>query len=86
MVLLIFLIYFYLFKIKEIGEKLVSRIEYSKLTLDNENVVTNIRHKQLIDCAKQNAKEGIESINPKVNINVSFLFINTSPLIFTLYL
>ena len=45
-----------------------------EIQLDNENVITNIRHKQLIDCGKQNAKEAIIAL--KSNMPVDIVAIN----------
>ena len=60
--------------IEPIYNLLVNMFNIKELTLDNENVVTNIRHKQLIDCAKQNAKEAIIAL--KENLPVDIIAIN----------
>lgn len=60
--------------IEQIYNLLVNMFNIKELTLDNENVVTNIRHKQLIDCAQQNAKEAIIAL--KENLPVDIIAIN----------
>ena len=46
----------------------------NEIDLDNGNVITNIRHKELIDCAKQNAKQSIIAL--KSNLPVDIIAIN----------
>lgn len=46
----------------------------NEINLDNENVITNIRHKELIDCAKQNTREAIIAL--KSNLPVDIVAIN----------
>lgn len=60
--------------IEAIYSKLVEMFNIKEIQLDNENVITNIRHKQLIDCGKQNAKEAIIAL--KSNMPVDIVAIN----------
>ena len=60
--------------IEAIYSKLIEMFNIKEIQLDNENVITNIRHKQLIDCGKQNAKEAIIAL--KSNMPVDIVAIN----------
>lgn len=60
--------------IEEIYSKLIEMFNIKEIELDNGNVVTNIRHKQLIDCAKQNTKEAIIAL--KSNMPIDIIAIN----------
>ena len=62
-------------KISVLERKGIEQI-YEKLTemFNNGNIITNIRHKQLIDCAKQNTKEAICAL--KSNLPVDIIAIN----------
>ena len=60
--------------IEQIYEKLTQMFNINEIDLDNGNVITNIRHKELIDCAKQNAKQSIIAL--KSNLPVDIIAIN----------
>lgn len=60
--------------IEAIYSKLIEMFNIKEIQLDNENIITNIRHKQLIDCGKQNAKEAIIAL--KSNMPVDIVAIN----------
>lgn len=60
--------------IEQIYEKLTQMFNINEINLDNGNVITNIRHKELIDCAKQNAKQAIIAL--KSNLPVDIIAIN----------
>lgn len=60
--------------IEQIYDKLTSMFNINEINLDNSNVVTNIRHKELIDCAKQNANQAIIAL--KSNLPVDIIAIN----------
>ena len=60
--------------IEQIYEKLIQMFNINEIDLDNGNVITNIRHKELIDCAKQNAKQSIIAL--KSNLPVDIIAIN----------
>ncbi|MGN1310702.1 MAG: tRNA uridine-5-carboxymethylaminomethyl(34) synthesis GTPase MnmE [Clostridia bacterium] len=60
--------------IEQIYKKLTAMFNINEISLDNGNIITNIRHKQLIDCAKQNAKEAICAL--KSNLPVDIIAIN----------
>lgn len=60
--------------IEQIYEKLTQMFNIKEIDLDNGNVITNIRHKELIDCAKQNAKQSIIAL--KSNLPVDIIAIN----------
>ena len=60
--------------IEQIYDKLTSMFNINEINLDNSNVITNIRHKELIDCAKQNAKQAIIAL--KSNLPVDIIAIN----------
>ena len=60
--------------IEQIYEKLTEMFNINEISLDNGNIITNIRHKQLIDYAKQNAKEAICAL--KSNLPVDIIAIN----------
>ncbi len=59
---------------EQIYEKLTQMFNINEIDLDNGNVITNIRHKELIDCAKQNAKQSIIAL--KSNLPVDIIAIN----------
>lgn len=60
--------------IEKIYEKLVEKFNLNEINIDNENIITNIRHKDLIDCAKQNATEAINAV--KTNLPIDIVAIN----------
>ena len=60
--------------IEQIYEKLTQMFNINEIDLDNGNVITNIRHKELIDCAKQNAQQSIIAL--KSNLPVDIIAIN----------
>lgn len=60
--------------IEKIYEKLTQMFNINEISLDNGNVITNIRHKELIDCAKQNAKQAIIAL--KSNLPIDMIAIN----------
>ena len=60
--------------IDKIYSKLVEMFNLNEIELDNQNVITNIRHKQLIDCGKQNAEDAIIAL--KNNLPVDIIAIN----------
>lgn len=65
--------------IEEIYAKLIDMFNIKEIELDNENIITNIRHKQLIDCAKQNAKEAIIAL--KSNMPIDIIAINVKEIL-----
>lgn len=60
--------------IEKIYEKLVEKFNLNEINIDNENIITNIRHKDLIDRAKQNATEAINAV--KTNLPIDIVAIN----------
>lgn len=60
--------------IEQIYDKLTEFFNINEIKIDNSNVVTNIRHKELIDCGKQNAKQAIIAL--KANLPVDIIAIN----------
>lgn len=60
--------------IEEISKILIEMFNLNEIELDNENIVTNLRHKQLIDIAKENANEAIIAL--KSNLPVDIVAIN----------
>ena len=60
--------------IDKIYSKLIEMFNLNEIELDNTNVVTNLRHKQLIDCGKQNTIDAIFAL--KNNLPVDIIAIN----------
>lgn len=60
--------------IDQIYKKLTEFFNINEINLDNSNIITNIRHKELIDCGKQNAKQAIIAL--KSNLPVDIIAIN----------
>lgn len=60
--------------IEQIYDKLTSMFNINEINLDNSNVITSIRHKELIDCGKQNARQAIIAL--KSNLPVDIIVIN----------
>ena len=56
--------------INKIYKKLIDMFNIREIELDNENIVTNIRHKQLIDCGKENAKDAIIALQNNLPIDI----------------
>lgn len=56
--------------IEEIYKKLVELFNLKEIEIDNENVITNLRHKELIDCGIQNAKEAISALKNKLPVDI----------------
>ena len=54
--------------------KLIEMLNLNQIELDNGNVITNLRHKQLIDNARQNTEDAIKSL--KDNLPVDVIAIN----------
>ena len=65
--------------IEKIYEKLTEIFNINEINLDNENVITNIRHKELIDCAKQNAEQAIIAL--KSNLPIDIVAINVKEIL-----
>lgn len=61
--------------IEAIYSKLIEMFNIKEIQLDNENVITNIRHKQLIDCGKQNAKEAIIALKSNMPVDIVAIII-----------
>ncbi len=60
--------------IEQIYDKLTEMFNINEISLDSGNVITNIRHKELIDCGKQNAKQAINAL--KSNLPIDIIAIN----------
>ena len=56
--------------IEKLYKCLVDMFNLNEIELDNQNVITNIRHKQLIDYGKKNAEEAIMAIKNNLPIDV----------------
>ena len=56
--------------IEEIYKKLVELLNLKEIEIDNGNVITNLRHKELIDCGIQNAKEAISALKNKLPVDI----------------
>ena len=56
--------------IEEIYNSLIKMFNLSEIELDNENVITNIRHKQLIDEGIKNATDAIIAIKDQLPIDM----------------
>ena len=56
--------------IEEIYNSLIKMFNLSEIELDNENVITNIRHKQLIDKGIKNATDAIIAIKDQLPIDM----------------
>lgn len=55
-------------------DELIQKFNLNEISLDNENIITNLRHKNLIDNAIKSTKEAIESL--KNNMPVDIIAIN----------
>jgi len=60
--------------IEKIYSKLVEMFNLKELEIDNGNVITNLRHKSLIDCGKKNATDAIIAL--KSNLPIDIIAIN----------
>ena len=60
--------------IEEIYSKLTNLFNLKEIEIDNTNVITNLRHKELLDCGRQNAEEAINAL--KNNLPVDIIAIN----------
>ena len=60
--------------IDKICSKLVEMFNLKEIELDNSNIITNLRHKDLIDCAIKNTKEAIDAL--KNNLPIDIVAIN----------
>ena len=56
--------------VEEIYSKIIEMFNLNEIEIDNENTITNIRHKQLIDCGKQNAEEAIVALKNQTPIDM----------------
>lgn len=56
--------------VEEIYSKIIEMFNLNEIEIDNENIITNIRHKQLIDCGKQNAEEAIIALKNQTPIDM----------------
>ncbi len=65
-----------------IYSKLIKMFNLKEIEIDNGNVVTNIRHKELIDLAKQNTEEAINAL--KNSLPVDIVAINIKEILETL--
>ena len=60
--------------IDKIYSKLMDMFNLNEIQIDNQNVITNIRHKQLIDLGRQSAEDAIIAL--KSNLPVDIIAIN----------
>ena len=60
--------------IEQIYKKLTEMFNINEINLDNGNVITNIRHKELIESAKQNTNQAINAL--KSNLPIDIIAIN----------
>lgn len=60
--------------IEDINKKLMEMFNLKEIELDNGNIITNLRHKQLIDSATNSSEEAINAL--KSNLPVDIIAIN----------
>lgn len=61
--------------LKKIGiellyDELIQKFNLNEISLDNENIITNLRHKNLIDNAIKSTKEAIESLENNMPVDI----------------
>lgn len=61
--------------IEKVYEKITEMFHLNEINLDNEIVITNIRHKNLITKAIQNVKKTKETIEQKMPLDITAIFI-----------
>ena len=61
--------------IDKLYEKITERLNLNEINLDNENVITNVRQKNLITKAIENVKKAKETIEQKMPIDIVAIFI-----------
>ena len=62
--------------IDKLYEKITEMFNLNEINLDNENVITNVRQKNLITKAIENVKKAKETIEQKMPIDIVAIFIN----------
>ena len=60
--------------IEKIYQKLIDMFNLKEIEIDNGNIITNIRHKELIDLAEKNTEDAINAL--KNNLPVDIVAIN----------
>ena len=61
--------------IDKLYEKITEMFNLNEINLDNENVITNVRQKNLITKAIENVKKAKETIEQKMPIDIVAIFI-----------
>lgn len=51
-------------------DELIQKFNLNEISLDNENIITNLRHKNLIDNAIKSTKEAIESLENNMPVDI----------------
>lgn len=61
--------------IEKIYEEIINKFELNEINLDNNAVITNIRHKEIINKAIETTKKAIEIINNNLSIDIIGIYI-----------
>ena len=61
--------------IEEIFKEISDLFQFNQINFDNENMITNIRHKNLIDHAINNVEQSIDTLKNKMPIDIIAIYI-----------